>query len=89
MINKTAFDLLDLIVVFPVMDSHKWISGKGNVLPDAHIIKRGATALDLAFKIHSDIGDRFVSALNARNQQKIGKEHALEHMDVIKIMTRG
>ncbi len=87
-INKTAFELLDLIVAFPVMDSHKWISGKGNVLPDAHIIKKGSTALDLAFKIHSDIGERFVSALNARNQQKIGKETELKHLDVVKIMTK-
>jgi len=88
MINKTAFDLLDLIVVFPVQDAHKWISAKGNVLPDAHLLKNGSNALDLAFKIHTDIGNAFLSAMNCKNQQKIGKDHELEHMDVVRIMTR-
>jgi len=87
-INKTAFDLLDLMVVFPVQDGHKWMSAKGNVLPDAHLLRKGATALDLAFKIHTDIGNRFLAAVNARTQQKIGKDHELRHMDVVKIMTR-
>jgi len=88
MINKTAFDLLDLIVVFPVQDAHKWMSAKGNVLPDAHLLKRGSNALDLAFKIHTDIGNAFLAAMNCKNQQKIGKDHELEHLDVVRIMTR-
>jgi len=87
-INKTAFELLDLIVVFPVQDAVKWVSAKGNVLPDAHLLKKGSTALDLAYKIHSDIGERFVSALNCRTNQKIGKDTELKHLDVIKIITR-
>jgi len=87
-INKTAFDLLDLIVVFPVQDAVKWVSAKGNVLPDAHLLKKGSTALDLAYKIHTDIGERFVSALNCRTNQKIGKDTELKHLDVVKIITR-
>lgn len=87
-INRVAFDLLDLIAVFPVTDSHKWSDSKGNILPDAYLLKKGSTALDLAYRIHSDIGERFVSALNCRTQQKIGKDTELKHMDVVKIITR-
>ncbi|MEM0360486.1 MAG: redox-regulated ATPase YchF [Candidatus Diapherotrites archaeon] len=87
-INKTAFELLDLMVVFPVQDSNKWVSSKGHLLPDAHILKKGSTALDLAFKIHTDIGNKFVAAINCRTQQKIGKDTELKHLDVVKIITR-
>ncbi len=85
-INKTAFELLDLIVVYPVQDSHKWASGKGHRLPDAYLLKNGSTALDLAFKIHGDFGKRFLGAVDCRSQQKIGKDHELKDRDVVKII---
>ncbi len=87
-INRTAFELLDLIVLYPVEDQHKWTSGKGHVIPDAHLIKNGATALDLAAKIHSSFGERFVAAIDCRTGQKIGKETRLKNNDVVKIQLR-
>jgi ribosome-binding ATPase YchF (GTP1/OBG family) len=87
-INKTAFELLDLMVVFPVQDANKWMSSKGNILPDAHLLKKGSTAQQLAYKIHTDIGDKFVAAINCRTQQKIGKDTELKNMDIVKIITR-
>jgi len=54
LINKAYFELLDMIVVYPVEDENKYCDKKGNVLPDAHLVKRGATAKDLAFKIHTE-----------------------------------
>lgn len=87
-INSVAFDLLNLIVVFPVEDQHKWCDSKGNVLPDAYLLKKGSTALDLAYKVHTEIGERFVAAIDCRTGQKIGKETQLKHLDIIKIITR-
>jgi ribosome-binding ATPase YchF (GTP1/OBG family) len=84
-INKTAFELLDLIVVYPVQDANKWVSGKGNVLPDAYLLPKGSTALDLAGTIHSDFIARFVAAVDARTGQKIGKDAELKNNDVVKI----
>ncbi|MFH0836618.1 MAG: YchF-related putative GTPase, partial [Candidatus Aenigmatarchaeota archaeon] len=55
-INKTAFDLLELIVVYPVADPNKFSDNKGNILPDAFLVKRGSTAHDLAYTVHEDIG---------------------------------
>ncbi|GAI90132.1 unnamed protein product, partial [marine sediment metagenome] len=84
-INKTFFELLNLIVVYPVEDATKWVSGKGNVLPDAHLLPNGATAYDLAVKIHSSFGERFIAAVDCRTGQKIGKETQLKNNDVVKI----
>jgi ribosome-binding ATPase YchF (GTP1/OBG family) len=35
LLNKLVFELLNCIVVYPVMDEHKWTDAKGHVLPDA------------------------------------------------------
>ncbi len=87
-VNKTVFELLDCIIVFPVQDQHKWVSGQGNILPDAYILKRGSTAFDLAVKIHSEFGEKFIGAIDCRTQQKIGREHELKEGDVIKILLK-
>lgn len=84
-INKTAFELLNLIVVYPVQDQHKLASGQGNVLPDAFLLPKGSTAIGLAGTIHSDFVQRFVSAVDCRSGKKIGKETELHNNDVIKI----
>ena len=40
-IDTAVFDLLDMIVVYPVENEHKYSDKKGNVLPDAFLMKRG------------------------------------------------
>ena len=87
-INETVLNKLGYIVVFPVEDENKLTDGKGRVLPDAYLLPRGATALDLAYKIHSDIGDKFIGAIDCKTKRKIGKETKLKHGDIIKIITR-
>ena len=87
-INKAAFELLGLIAVFPVEDQHRWSDSKGNVLPDAFLLKKGSTAHDLARKVHSEIAERFVAAIDCRTGQKIGKDAELKHLDVVKIIAR-
>ena len=57
-INRAVFDLLDLIVVYPVEDEGKWTDKNDRMLPDAFLMKRGSTAHDLAYRVHSDIGDK-------------------------------
>ena len=39
--------MLDNIVVYPVEDENKYTDHFGNVLPDAVLMKKGSTALDL------------------------------------------
>ena len=86
-LNTSVFDVLGLIVVYPVENENKLTDSKGNVLPDVYLLPKGSTALDLAYKIHTDIGDRFIGAIDCRTKKKIGKDHVLGDGDVVKILT--
>jgi ribosome-binding ATPase YchF (GTP1/OBG family) len=84
-IEKAVYELLDLIVVYPVEDEGKLVDHDGNVLPDAFLIKKGSTAKDLAYKVHTDLGDKFIRAIDARTKRVIGADHELNDGDIIKI----
>jgi len=83
--NQVVFDLLDYIAVFPVEDEGKWTDKNGVVLPDAYLMKKGSTTRDLAYQVHSDIGDSFLFAIDARTKRRLGEKHELKDGDVIKI----
>jgi len=85
-INHVVFDLLDYVVAYPVEDEHKFSDSVGRILPDAFLLKRGSTAKDLAFSVHSDIGESFLYAVNARTKLRLGEKHALEDNDIIKVI---
>ncbi len=87
LLNRAYFDLLDMIVVYPVEDENKYCDKKGNVLPDAYLVKKGTTAKDLAFKIHTDIGNKFIYAVDARKKIRIGADQELKDGDIIKIVS--
>jgi ribosome-binding ATPase YchF (GTP1/OBG family) len=78
---------LKMIPVFPVEDAGKFTDHKGNVLPDVILVQEGATARDLAYKIHTDLGEGFLFAINAKSGQKIGEGYVLKEGDVIKIVS--
>jgi ribosome-binding ATPase YchF (GTP1/OBG family) len=86
-INRTVFELLDLIVVYPVEDEGKWSDKVGNMLPDAYLMRRGSTCHDLAYQIHTEIGDHFLYAVDARTRLRLGEKHELKNGDVIKIVS--
>ena len=86
-INKSVFELLDLIVVYPVEDEGKWIDKNDRMLPDAFLMKKGSNAHDLAYMVHSDIGDRFLYAVDGRTKMRLGEKHELNDGDVIKIVS--
>ena len=83
-IDKIIFDVLQMIVVFPVENEHKMTDGKGNVLPDALLMRKGSTALDLAFAVHEDIGKKFVAAVD-RSGKQLSSTYELKNGDVISI----
>ncbi|MBN2014378.1 MAG: redox-regulated ATPase YchF [Candidatus Altiarchaeota archaeon] len=87
-LNTAVFDVLRQIVVYPVENENKLTDSKGNVLPDARLLPEGGTALDLAYKIHTDIGDKFIGAIDCRTRKKIGRDHVLRDGDVIKVIVR-
>ena len=79
--------MLDLIVVYPVEDEHHLTDKEGRILPDAYFLPKGSTAQDLAYKVHTDIGDHFIRAIDARTQRVIGADHELKDGDVITIIS--
>lgn len=87
-IEEAVFKLLDLVVVYPVEDEHHWTDKSGNVLPDAFLVPRGSTAVDVAFKVHSDLGNHFIRAINARTKMVVGRDHPIQDGDVIKIVAK-
>ncbi|MGC8567629.1 MAG: redox-regulated ATPase YchF [Candidatus Micrarchaeia archaeon] len=86
-INKAVFEILDYIVVYPVEDENKYTDHDGNVLPDAFLVKRGSTALELAEIIHTDIAKNMLYAVDARTKMKLAKSYILKDNDVIKIVS--
>jgi len=86
-INSVVFDLLDYIVVYPVEDENKFTDSKGNVLPDAMLVRKGTTAKQLAYMIHTEIGESFIYALDAKRKMRIAEDYKLKHNDVIKIVS--
>ena len=81
-----AVRMLDLIVVYPVEDEHHLTDKQGRVLPDAHLVPRGSTAKDLAYKVHTDLGDHFIRGVDARTHRIIGADHPLKDGDIISII---
>ncbi|WP_162509659.1 TGS domain-containing protein [Thermogymnomonas acidicola] len=76
-LRAVAKERLRRIVVYPVQDETHWTDSQGNVLPDALMVPEGTTALDLAYMIHTEIGDGFIRAIDGRTKRALGKEHEL------------
>ncbi len=85
-INEAVFNLLDMIVVYPVEDENKFTDKKGRVLPDAFLLKRGSTPKDLAYMVHTDIGKGFLYAIDARTKMRMSEKQELKNGDIVKIV---
>ena len=85
-LEKAVLDKLDLIAIYPVEDETHFTDGQQRILPDAFLLPRGSTALDLAYKVHTDIGDSFIRAIDCNSKRVIGRDHELSDGDIIKIV---
>lgn len=87
-VEEAVFNLLDMIVVYPVEDENKWTDKDGRVLPDAYLLPRGCNAKDLAYEVHTDLGDNFIRAIDGRTKRVLGADHELKDGDIITIAAR-
>ncbi|MEM4515956.1 MAG: YchF-related putative GTPase, partial [Ignisphaera sp.] len=85
-LNRAIFDALNRIVVYPVEDSDSYTDSKGNILPDSYLVPRGTKAIELAYMVHTDLGKRFLYAIDAKTKQRVGKDYTLKDNDVIEIV---
>jgi hypothetical protein len=86
-LDEAVYGLLDHFTAFPVQNESKWTDGTGTVLPDAFLLPQGSTPKDLAYAVHSDIGDGYLHAVDAREKRRISEETELAEGDVIKIVS--
>ncbi len=86
-LEEGVFKLLNLIAVFPVEDETKLTDKDGRVLPDAYLVKRGMTAKEVAFKVHTDLGKGFIKAINARTRRTVGADYEAQNLDILKIIS--
>ena len=85
-LNKAVFEVLEMIAVYPVEDPVKLTDHEGRVLPDVFLVKKGTTARELAYKIHTDLGRTFLYAIDARSKRRLGENYVLQDNDVISIV---
>ena len=85
LLSRVLFDALNHVVVYPVADENAWKDGEGRILPDAFVVPNGIEAKELAYKVHSDLGDGFIKAVDGRSRRVVGADHECSDNDVIKI----
>lgn len=85
-LETAVYELLGLISVYPVEDENKLTDKEGRVLPDVYLIPSGSNARDLAYKVHTDLGDNFIRAIDARTKRVVGSDHELKDCDVMTIV---
>ena len=85
-LEDCVFKILDLIAVYPVEDESKYTDHFNRVLPDCFLVPRGSTAKDLAYKVHTELGDKFIRAVNAKTKRTVGADYELQDGDIIRIV---
>lgn len=85
-LDKAVFDVLKMIAIFPG-GVNKLEDKDGNRLPDCFLIPEASTALDFAFKVHTDLGKNFIRAIDVKTKRTVGKDHVLKNLDVIEIIS--
>jgi hypothetical protein len=86
-VNTAYFKLLNMITIYPVEDVEHLSNHNGKVLPDAYLIPKGTTAHQFAYIIHTELGESFLYAVDARNKTRIGEDAVLKDGDVISIVS--
>lgn len=88
LLGEVVFGILRRRVAYPVQDENHWTDGDGKILPDALLVPSGTTAKELAFLVHTDLGQGFIKAVNARSGRVIGSDYEILDNDVIRIHSR-
>jgi len=84
-VNTAFYKLLNMITVYPVEDLEHLADHSGRVLPDAYLVPYGTTARQLAYIIHTELGEAFIYAVEARERKRLGEDYVLKDRDVLSI----
>jgi ribosome-binding ATPase YchF (GTP1/OBG family) len=86
-INYAFFDYLKMLAIYPVVHVDKLTDHKGRILPDVYLVKNGTTVKEFAHIIHSELGEGFIYALDARKKIRLSDDYALKSNDIISIVS--
>lgn len=85
-LNSVVFAILGYKAIHPG-GVGKLEDKDGNVLPDCFLMPKKATALDFAYRLHTDFGKNFIKAIDVKTKLPVGKDHILNNLDIIEIMS--
>ncbi|MDH5482296.1 MAG: redox-regulated ATPase YchF [Candidatus Bathyarchaeota archaeon] len=86
-VNMAFFKLLSMITVYPVEDLEHLSDHNGRVLPDAYLVPYGTTARQLAYIVHTELGESFIYAVEARERKRVGEDYIVKDRDVLSIVS--
>jgi hypothetical protein len=84
-LNKSVFELLNYIAVYPVADANKLTDKDGRVLPDVFLIPKGTTMKEFAFRVHTELGEKFICGIDARTKRRLAADYQLKNNDIVEI----
>ena len=85
-LDKAVFELLKYIPIFPG-GINKLTDQYGKVLPDCFLLPHESTALDFAYRLHTDFGKNFIRAIDVKTKMTVGKDHKLKSGDVVEVIS--
>jgi len=85
LVDHIVLELLGYIAVYPVKDINRLTDGEGRVLPDTYLVPRGTTLKELAYMIHSDLGDRIKYGYVYGKTTRVSPDYILRHRDIVSI----
>ncbi len=87
-LEAMVFARLGRVVVYPVEDEQHWTDSRGRVLPDAFLVPAGTPVRAVAYRVHSDLGEKFVRAIDGRTHRALAAEHPVEAGAVLRFVAR-
>lgn len=87
-LETMVYERLRMIVVYPVEDEVHWTDSKGRVLPDAFLVPSATPARAMAYRVHTELGENFIRAIDGRTHRALAADHPLENGAVVRIVAR-
>jgi len=87
-LEEVVYSRLGMIVVYPVEDETHWTDSKGRVLPDAFLVPANTPVRTVAYRVHTDLGEHFIRAIDGRTHRAMAADHPLEPNAVIRIVAK-
>ncbi len=87
-LEAMVFQRLQRVVVYPVEDENHWTDSQGRVLPDAFLVPAGTPVRSVAYRVHTELGEKFIRAIDGRTHRALAADHPVEPGAVLRFVAR-